>query len=430
MSFSLVDITPEFSRTYSCSKLESHPVIVLSRDLLIVYEACPEGSGGGNIAKLVKENDTWSKTDIVGSSNYNRTFLAKTRFFVKSIGKVGIASGYGEAFEGAECGANGDLWIFFEDGEYKHFCSPYGNTTGGNIYDVIFDIVTKKLYSGGHGVGDRIQRWDPLNGFEDDWVVANGIRHSFIFPTNIDKIFIVTAGDSCTNYEVYTASFDILRKNWKETTYLIDHSGVTKLGTLQNLYRGQRAHFASFDFIYINGRDANDNPLTARIDAKGNISYFQYDLKAVIYGRYLLTYDEQNNVINIFDEDFNSVSTISFDFSTYHLASGAVIDPPFFVQVNKSTFNYKVVAFALNGHVPFIEFDPTANKFRVVDFLTGEVITAYVGAIFSKLAGGMVGPIIAEPSYYVELTVSDWTPLPTPPFQPAFINLYVYDIQG
>ena len=427
MSFSLVDITPEFSREYSCTGLATYGIIVLRRDLVYVYEACQENKGGGAVVKLKKTNETWSKSQVVGSSSYNRAFLAKTRIYTRGIGRIAVLSGYGEAHTGAECGNNGDLWIFYDDETYTHLCSPYSNTGGGNILNALFDIITGKIYTGGHNVGNRIQRWN-FNGFEDDWLVESGISEAYIFPVTDDKLLVVT-GAQGVNMKLYIVPFDVLRSHWKETSYLVEHESVTALGALSTIW-GTRSNYATFNYAYTGGSTEGGGWNTVRIDRLGNVSYFQQPLHFVMYGKYLVYSDEANDRIYIFDEDFNEVDTIDIDLTNYFVSVGIEIDPPYTLYVNRATGAYKVYAFALNGYVPFIEFNPVTNKFRVVDFITGEVITAKVRAIFSKVAGGTMGPIIADPSHYTDLTVSDWTSLPAPPSPPAFINLYVYDIQG
>ncbi len=434
--FSLKDITGWIARSNTCND-KGHVVHVLTLDQkhYLINEACAEGQGTATLVLLDISGSSPNKTELANGSNYNRGNFLAIRTWLQKYGFI-HGNGYGEAFGNAECGNNGDLWLCNESsGKWNthHLCSPYGNTAGGNLYDVLYDKRMGLFISGGTGAGWYLQRWDPSTWkYKDSWEVAdpsNGLwMCHLLYDVDNDYYILVTGGKNtqAPTVKFYKVPSSVLINNWKSTQYLVNANGVELL--LDTQKNGYTRDTFIFGKNIIEALDDNGTHTWYLVDTdKWTLTKLDYahGLSLISSGEYLLHLNSDTNNIEIYDKNQNKIQDISFDFSSYTLVWGIYSDDWITAIVDKSNNNYKLTGLAYNGHIPYINYDPTTGKFRVEDLLTGDPVTATIKYVDSPVACGQIGCIARN---WKTLKVSDWTLVPMA--TKGIINMYIVEIEA
>jgi hypothetical protein len=330
------------------------------------------------------------------------------RFYDKDKGKMVMIGGWGMAGSGAPCGNNGNVYVTNEDGNLTVKCMSLSNVSG-NVGFCFMDSKTGYIYCGQIHGASGLYRLNLDGSYNDNWgsrYTNGGAYVKQFIPIDENNIIYSSNGNGATQF-LGSGTTSYLIESWKSRTYVED--GLTSL-TLPNIeaidwdsaivsktyYRTySNKLYSTTDFQTFN---TVLSPSTASFTLAG--SYL---------GR-LVIYDKANKQITIYDPVNNQIeATLSFTGNSF-----GTKDLPYFIVVNATNRQFKVQALTYNDQIPLIQFDPSTNKIRVIDVLTGNVLSGFkIKLFYSRFVYPVNFEPMRDPDY--TLTPSDWTSLPNPP---------------
>jgi len=142
-----------------------------------------------------------------------------------------------------------------------------------------------------------------------------------------------------------------------------------------------------------------------------------------IYGKYGISMHPVPYVLRIIDRDANTVlANVTLEHGEIYVDSPQ-IDAPFVVTQDENSFYIYLVT--LNGVAPVIQYNHNERKFRVVDFITGNPVTADVWIVKSRFCFPSISfPINIQPT---TIRVSDWTPIPSAKYTEC-VSIMISDV--
>ncbi len=430
-TWGLDTIVTGITRTNTCTTYVGAKVLVINRNIFLVCEECPEGEGTSTLVMIDTSSGSPQKTTLANGSGYNRTNLVGLRVVFKD-GTVIAGNGYGEAGGNAECGNNGDLWLVSGTTPH-HLCSPYGNTAGGNIYNPLLDGQLGVILTGGTGAGWYIQKFDYTSfKYLDSWQVddsSTGIWYdALLYDNDTDTYYLITSGKIHTapNVKIYKVPADVIRNNWKSTTYLVNANGVELLIDTGYTIHDIRGAWVWNGKILLNVYDSSaDTNKVITVDLSGNMDTLSLSGYAdVLAGYHIVESDTTNNVLNIYDNQLNSEGQISFDFSTYKFVGNSGSDEWITSRYKPSDGSYDIIGFTCNGYIPYLEVDVTNNTISLKDFKTGQLLKGTLLYYETDVATGQIPPL-GTPN---TLSINGSTSIPSS--TKKFIQFYVQYISG
>jgi hypothetical protein len=345
------------------------------------------------------------------------------RFYDKTKGKVITLGGWGLAPTStgtpAPCSNVGNIYIIDQDGNITVQCMSLNNVNG-NVGFCFYDAKTNFIYCGQIHGATGIYRLNPDGSFKDYWQssqTGGGAYVKQFIPIDETNIVYASNGGGATQF-LGKGTVSYLFELWRSRSYVED--GLTSLTppsievvdwdcaivskTYYKTYN--RALYSTTDFQTFS---------TVLSQSSSNLV-----ITGVYLGR-LVMFDLANNNIVIYNPATNQVEA-TLPFAGNKIGTD---DPPYFVVLDVANKQFKVQALAYNSQIPLIQFDPTANRIRVIDALTGNVLTGFKVKVFYSrfIYPGEFEPM-RDPDY--TLTPSDWTSLPNPPDSTRInANLYL-----
>jgi hypothetical protein len=326
--------------------------------------------------------------------------------------------GYGDASSPRCRPASGSCGAEFEkcldDATCTMMCpgSAY-NCDRGNFGAPFYDAKTKLLFIDSIINGAPIYKYDPDTGYIDDWLAEAFYPSCYsvaILPYDETYFYLlIGVARYPDKSHLYRCRWDTLRYEWKSTTYLKDACELVA-SNLVALY-----HFDTFSAPEQGGWIVNSHDGTtgtvALLKPDGTLTRLPAEGRAarVFATKYMLRRLDNTPDINIYDlETMSKITTLSTPYSNTVEASQATADLPFITLTDNSKYYFYLLKY--NGAAPLIQYDPSTRKFRVVDLITGNPVTAKVKAWCSSI-GYPTGrfPVAITPA---EITVSDWTSPP------------------
>jgi hypothetical protein len=406
VSWSIVDLTPWItadSDTYIASDCYGANMRIL-RSGLIAYTV-----GGSDL-----QNAELGILDLIKQAKTVKykfdTSLGQThiRLYDRTKGKIVTLAGWGMAGSGAPCGNYGNIYIIDQDGNITVQCMPQTNYYG-NVGFCFYDAKTGYIYCGQMHGASGLYKLNPDGSFNDFWQssqTGGGAYVKQFIPLDENNIIYSSNGGGATQY-LGKGTVSYLFESWKSKTYVED--GLTSLTppgievldwdsaivgkTYYKTY--QQKLYSTTDFQTFN---TVLSPSTS-----------SFALAGPYLGR-LVIYDESNKQITIYNPASNQVeATLTFTGDKF-----GTKDLPYFIVVDVTNRQFKVQALAYNGQIPLIQFDPSTNRVRVIDVLTGNALSGFkIKLFYSRL----IYPVNYEPARDPDytLTPSDWTSLPNPP---------------
>jgi hypothetical protein len=311
------------------------------------------------------------------------------------------------------CGAEFEKCL--DDGSCNVMCpTPRYHCDEGNFGAPFYDAKTKVLFIDGHCTGSRIYKYDPVNGYIDDWQVDANYpvgAGAGILPYDETYFYLIWQyGVNPDKANLYRCKWDMLRNAWKSTTYLKDAceliAGDLPVGYDRTTQSAPEQGGWLVD--YYNGSTWEERILKPN----GTVIGLNRDrhIARVYATKYAIHRSSGSTSISILDlTTLSEVQTITLPYKYSKEPGHAQQRLPFIVLTDDS--KYYIYLLKYGNYAPIIQYDPSTRKFRVIDLITGNPITAKV-KVWCSSVGYPSGrfPIAITPS---EITVSDWTSPPS-----------------
>ena len=327
------------------------------------------------------------------------------------------------------CGA--EFEKCFDDGACNVMCpTPRYHCDEGNFGAPFYDAKLKVLFIDGHCTGAWIYKYSPDTGYIDDW--------------RIDATTPYGAGAGILAYDekyfyllwqyrerphtanLFRCEWDTLRYAWKSTPYLKDTCELIATNLAIGYERNTQAVSEQGGWLvdFIDRGEVSDRRIL-RPDGTVESLGTDADLVRIYATRYLLARKGRTTTMYILDIISGEVlQTISLPYKYSDIPAFAQQRLPFIVLTDDS--KYYVYLLKYGNYVPVIQYDPSTRKFRVVDLITGNPITARVKVWCSSI-GYPSGrfPLAVTPS---EIQVSDWS---SPPVcDKGVVTIEISDLVG
>jgi len=303
------------------------------------------------------------------------------------------------------CGA--ELEKCTDDGNCNVMCTGPGyNCNQGNFGAPFYDAKTKLLFIDSHCTGPRIYKYDPVNGYIDDWQMDASYTTyvgTGILPydeTYFYLIYLYQVGPDKINF--YRCKWDTLRNSWKATTYLKDSCELIASG-LDGAYERITQTIPEQGGWLI---EYNSSQYRAILKPDGTEMSVTPSLNRYYATKYAIHRVGGATSIDIYDlTTLTKTQTITLPYSYSEIPAFGQQSQPFVVLATDTS--YYVYLLKYGNYVPILQYDPSTRKFRVVDLITGNPITAKVKVWCSSI-GYPSGrfPLAITPT---EIQVSDWT---------------------
>ena len=410
MSWSIVDISNWISidsDTYIASDMYGSTLRIL-RSGLIAYTV------GGSDLKNAELGilDLIKNTKTVKYKFDTTLGTGHIRLYDRQKGKVITLGGWGMAGSGAPCGNNGSLYIIDQDGNITVQCMPQGNTSG-NVGFCFYDTKTGYIYCGQSNGATGLYKLNPDGSYNDFWQssqTGGGAYNKLFIPLDENNIIYASVGNGATQY-LGKGTVSYLIDSWKSKQYVED--GLTSLTPPNIEVMGWDSVIISKTYYKTFGQklySTTDFQTFNTVLSPSTTSFY-------LVGQYLeriVIFDNANKQITIYNPATNQVeATLSItDADMINQDRGE--DPPYFIVVNSSAKTFKVKALAYNGQVPMIQYDPSTNMVRVIDVLSGNVLSGFkIKVYYSRFMYPNRFEPMRDPDY--TLAPSDWASLPNPP---------------
>jgi len=323
---------------------------------------------------------------------------------------------YGEV--GGHCPNKGHLMDLDNPDNYVCTCDGYSNCNlTSNLGSLRYDPVTDKIIASGDCSGRWIWIIDPndlsiLGRISESAIRSETFCNIVVVPVDDERILVI-AGKQNSNY---------IRIGLVDVQDLIDNASsnpnVDDLGSWEELVKdtsraircsvfeascGKTVRFKASDSdVLFNPVNNSITPVSAPL------------WSGLGYGLFIGS-DDSNGLLKISDENGNVVQEIS---DSDIFGKTVSIAGWFYTLTNTSTQDVLLKALAIDGHIPWIEWDFNNNRFRVIDYITGNPISMDVYLIWSRLQGSLVVtvdlPLVLN-NRVQKITVNDWTHIPNPP---------------
>jgi hypothetical protein len=345
------------------------------------------------------------------------------RFYDKTKGKVITLGGWGLAPTStgtpAPCSNVGNIYIIDQDGNITVQCMSLNNVNG-NVGFCFYDTKTNFIYCGQIHGASGLYKLNPDGSYNDYWQSSQAGGGAYVkqfIPIDETNIVYASNGGGATQY-IGKGTVSYLIESWKSKTNVED--GLTSLTppSIEALDWESAIVTKTYYRTYAQKLYSTTDFQTFNTVLSPSTSSFT--LAGPYLGR-LVIYDEANKQITIYNPATNNVeATLSFTGDKF-----GTKDLPYFVVLDVTNRQFKVQALAYNSQIPLIQFDPTANKVRVIDVLTGNVLSGFkIKVFYSRFIYPVNFEPMRDPDY--TLTPSDWTSLPNPPDSTRInANLYL-----
>ena len=269
----------------------------------------------------------------------------------------------------------------------------------------------------------------------ESWIRSRSYCKIEIIPRDDEKAYVIIASGK-------TLGTKYLRIGLVDIQDIIDNAGsnpnVDELGSWQELFSSSDYYGSCWINAHCNGYkivlqlnsgtgnmraiyDPSNNTLTELGDNIGRAPLFKGWYSVDVSNQKHIIYDNDGSTVlqEIADSEANDKSNIALWFSL-------LID----------TSNQKEIfkGLSLDGNtIPWIEWDFTNNKFRVIDFITGNPLSMDVIIAWSRLqsSAGNRGtlPYIAN-NRVQKIAVNDWTDIPNAPSSNVRVMYVIPDFIG
>jgi hypothetical protein len=290
-----------------------------------------------------------------------------------------------------------------DDGICTVLCpTPRYHCDEGNFGAPFYDAKTKLLFIESIATGARIYKYHPVNGYIDDWQMdATFLRDACLGVLPYDETYFYLAWMNYQNpnyFDLYRCKWDTLRNAWKSTTYLKDSCELI----VSNI---PGAPWRNINTIPEQGGWMIDDGTIIKPD--GTRVTAPTTLRRYYATKYALSWTD--TTLSIYDlTTLSEILDISLPY-TMTDSGFSLMRMPFFVL--NDTAKYYIYLLKYGNYAPILQYDPSTRKFRVIDLITGNPITAKVKVWCSSI-GYPSGrfPLAITPT---EITVSDWTSPPS-----------------
>jgi hypothetical protein len=345
------------------------------------------------------------------------------RLYDKTKGKIVTIGGWGMAGTTAPCGNNGNVYIIDQDGNITVQCMPLNNVNG-NVGFCFYDAETNFIYCGQMHGATGLYKLNPDGSYNDYWQssqTGGGAYVKQFIPIDETNIVYASSGNGATQY-IGKGTVSYLIESWKSKTYVED--GLTSLTPPSIEVVGWDSVITSKTYYKTFGQklySTTDFQTFNTVLSPSTTSFY-------IVGQYLgriVIFDNANKQITIYNPATNQVEATLTITDADWINQDRDSDLPYFPVVNTSARTFKIKVLAYNSQIPLIQFDPTANKVRVIDVLTGNVLSGFkIKVFYSRFIYPVNFEPMRDPDY--TLTPSDWTSLPNPPDSTRInANLYL-----
>jgi len=356
----------------------------------------------GNVIRSIKATDDFSRLWNLNLLRLNAT--QGEHFFGYGDGQFPRCSP-----RLGTCGAEFEKCL--DDGTCNVMCpTPRYHCDEGNFGAPFYDAKTKVLFIDGHCTGSRIYKYDPVNGYIDDWQVDASYQEcagAGILAYDETYFYLIWQyGVRPHKANFYRCKWDTLRNAWKSTPYLKDACEllVRDLSVGYDRTTQSAPEQGGWLVDYSDGNVWDERILKPDGTV---ISLNKNRHIARIYAtKYAIHRSSGSTSISILDlTTLSVVQTITLPYKYSNEPGFAQQRLPFIVLTDDS--KYYIYLLKYGNYVPVIQYDSSIRKFRVIDLITGNPITAKVKVWCSSI-GYPSGrfPLGITPR---EITVSDWT---------------------
>jgi len=320
--------------------------------------------------------------------------------------------GYGDGNSPRCTPATGTCGAEFEkctdDGTCNVMCpTPRYNCDQGNFGAPFYDAKTRLLFIDGHSAGARIYKYDPVNGYIDDWQIdtSDVIRPGAgILPYDETYFYLIYwYQDNPDKINLYRCRWDTLRYSWKATAYLKDSCELIA-SALDGAYERTTQTMPEQGGWHI---AYNGYQNRAILKPDGTQTSITPSLNRYYATKYAV--DREATSIDIYDlTTLTKIQTITLPYSYSGGGAFAQQSQPFVVLASDTS--YYVYLLKYGNYVPILQYDPATRKFRVIDLITSNPITAKVKVWCSSIGYPSARfPLAITPT---EMQISDWTSPP------------------
>jgi len=436
MSLSVLEIV-RWTRSNDTDQIEEL-VLLDKRDTLFTKQTQSGETGTEYLKKVALDlvNKTASETVLYTATD------GIVRDGLKIFGKnitTRRFGGYGMI--GGDCDLEGDIMDLDDPSKILCLCDGASNCNlTSNVSKIYYDPISGKIITGGGAGGRWIWIIDPsdlsvVGRVSESWIRdKNGCRIEPI-PRDDEKVFVIIASGT-------TVDTKYLRIGIVDIQDIIDNASsypnVDDLGSWQELYTSSNYYGAGALNAKSNGKyivmalHNGTSMLFARYDPVNNTLTELTTLvdRGPLWRGWFSTYTSEQKHI-IYEEDGETVFQEISDSEANDVKSTAFW---FVLLTNTSTQEVIFKGLSPDGNViPWIEWDFENNKFRLIDFLTGNPISMDVVLLWSRLQSSLAErgtlPYIAN-NRASKITVSDWTNIPNPPTSNVKVLYIVPDFLG
>jgi hypothetical protein len=296
---------------------------------------------------------------------------------------------------------------------------PNESCNEGSLGQCIYDSKTKKLICGTMADGNKLYLVDPETKSFVKWPARGAQRNSHrevqVVAIHNGYVYIViTTPDLFAKlYRIKVDDFyDVFGKDSIE-----DHAEYV-------MDLGANMPFRETGFVY----NKKVYLWSGALDLdKLTITSYSGILKRYLGTKYAINFGSRA-VVDL--DTLASVQAINLpDLLPADYVEAYYIDSIFYVGYEESGANMYVYYITYKGYVPAVDYDPATRKFRVIDLITKSPITAKVRIYWSRFAYPIQSD--APDAEVQELTVSDWTGIPSPPAGDQLVaNIRIWDVVG
>jgi len=436
MSLSVLEIA-RWTRSNSTSDVDTF-VLLDKRNTLFTRQATPGETGTEYLKKVILDlaNKTASETVIYSATD--GIAVAGLKIFGKNI-TTRRFGGYGMV--GGDCNTKGDIIDLDDPSNVLCLCDGASNCNlTSNVAKLLYDPVSGKMIADGGCSGRWIWIIDPSNlsivgRISESWIRSRSYCKIEIVPRDDEKVFVVIASGK-------NVGTKYLRIGLVDIDDIIDNASsyvnVDELGSWQELFSSSNYYGYCWVRAFCNGSkivlslnpstgaittiyDPSNNTLTELGNNRLEAPLFKgwYGIDTSIQKH--IIYDDSGSTIlqEITDSEANDKSNTALWFSLL-----------------TNTSNQEVIfkGLSLDGNtIPWIEWDFENNKFRVIDFITGNPISMDVILLWSRLQSSVSRystlPYIAN-NRVQKVSVSGWTDIPNPPTNNVRVLYVIPDFLG
>jgi hypothetical protein len=328
------------------------------------------------------------------------------------------------------CGAEFEKCL--DDATCTMLCpTPRYNCDQANFGAAFYDAKTKLLFIDSLIYGAPIYKYDPDTGYIDDWLAERFYPSCYsagILPYDDTYFYLLIAvARRPDRSHLYRCRWDTLRYEWKSKTYLKDACELVASNVVV-LYHANAMSAPDIKAWLLGSHDGTvyrlgvlepDGTLT-RVNIPGTNAGF-------LATKYMLGRIENGTGIDIWDittlkTSPTRVATLPTPYKNAPWSQTSPQDLPLVVLSDDS--RYYIYLLKYKGVAPVIQYDPLTRRFRVVDLITGNPVTARVRVWCSDIGyPSYMLPIAITPR---EITVSDWTS--PPPCDKGAVTLGISDV--